>query len=111
MVTITENATHALLKSLEDEGKSPQTHRLRVGVEGGGCSGLQYYMEFFDKDKTFDGDVIIETDIIDVIIDKRSVLYISGTELDYSSGLNGKGFEWKNPNASRTCGCGESFAV
>jgi iron-sulfur cluster assembly protein len=111
MITITENASRALLQSLKEDGKTTETHRLRVGVESGGCSGLQYFMEFFDKNENFEGDKVIETNVIDVVVDKLSVLYIAGTELDYSSGLNGKGFEWKNPNAQRTCGCGESFSL
>lgn len=111
MITITETATHALLNSLKEEGKAPETHRLRVGVESGGCSGLQYFMEFFDKTLNNEADVLVKTDIIDVLIDKKSLLYLVGTELHYSSGLNGKGFEWKNPNAQRTCGCGESFSL
>jgi iron-sulfur cluster assembly protein len=110
-VQITESAQKALLQSLQEEGKSKDTHYLRVGVASGGCSGLQYFMEFFGKDDTFEGDTVLETNIIDVIVDKMSILYLEGSTLDYSSGLNGKGFEWSNPNANRTCGCGESFSL
>ena len=93
-----------------EEGITPDTHNLRVGVKGGGCSGLSYIMEFDDKVDSL--DEIIETKAgLKVLIDKKSVLYLFGTELDYSDGLNGKGFHWINPNASRTCGCGESFAL
>jgi iron-sulfur cluster assembly protein len=93
-----------------EEGITPDTHNLRVGVKGGGCSGLSYIMEFDDKVDSL--DEIIETkNGLKVLIDKKSVLYLFGTELDYSDGLNGKGFHWINPNASRTCGCGESFAL
>jgi iron-sulfur cluster assembly protein len=88
---------------------STQTHFLRVGVKGGGCSGLSYTMDFDDTITTM--DEVVELDNIKVVIDKKSVLYLYGTELNYSDGLNGKGFEWINPNASRTCGCGESFAL
>lgn len=110
-VQITESAQNELLQSLQKEGKTKDTHYLRVGVESGGCSGLQYYMEFFDKDNKFEGDTILHTDTIDVIVDRLSILYLEGSTLDYSSGLNGKGFEWSNPNANRTCGCGESFSL
>ena len=93
-----------------DENINPDTHFLRVGVKGGGCSGLSYKMEF---DDTIDSmDEVVEVDAgLKVLIDRKSILYLYGTELDYSDGLNGKGFQWINPNASRTCGCGESFAL
>lgn len=91
-------------------GFTSQTHNLRVGVKGGGCSGLSYVMDFDDKiDPT---DEVVDLDWgLKVVIDRKSVLYLFGTELDYSDGLNGRGFEWNNPNSSRTCGCGSSFAV
>lgn len=94
---------------MEESNISTQTHFLRVGVKGGGCSGLSYTMDF-DNSIT-EMDEVVELDNIKVVIDKKSVLYLYGTELNYSDGLNGKGFEWVNPNASRTCGCGESFAL
>jgi iron-sulfur cluster assembly protein len=92
-----------------EEGISNDTHFLRVGVKGGGCSGLSYVMDF-DTQIT-ETDEIINLPELKVVIDKKSILYLVGTELQYSSGLNGKGFEWLNPNASRECGCGSSFAV
>ena len=95
---------------MEKEGFSKNTHNLRVGVKGGGCSGLSYVMDFDDKIEPTDEVVTLESGL-KVVIDKKSVLYLFGTELNYSDGLNGKGFEWINPNASRTCGCGESFAL
>lgn len=92
------------------ENLTEKTHFLRVGVKGGGCSGLSYMMEFDDKIE--DTDEVVELDGgMKVVIDRKSILYLFGTELNYSDGLNGKGFEWVNPNASRTCGCGESFAL
>ena len=94
---------------MKSEGISTDTHHLRVGVKGGGCSGLSYTMDF--DDSITEMDEVIDLDEIKVVIDKKSVLYLYGTELNYSDGLNGKGFEWVNPNASRTCGCGESFAL
>jgi len=111
MIQITESAAKELLNNLNKEGLSKDTHNLKVGVKSGGCSGLQYFMEFSKKENDTNGDILVEIETIDVLIDKRSVLYLAGTELHYSSGLNGKGFEWKNPNASRTCGCGESFSL
>lgn len=109
MVTISEKALSHITKLMEDTNISTQTHFLRVGVKGGGCSGLSYTMDFDNKITNM--DEVVELDNIKVVIDKKSVLYLYGTELNYSDGLNGKGFEWVNPNASRTCGCGESFAL
>ena len=110
MVTVSNKALNHLIELMMEEGITPDTHNLRVGVKGGGCSGLSYVMEFDDKVDSL--DEIIETKAgLKVLIDKKSVLYLFGTELDYSDGLNGKGFHWINPNASRTCGCGESFAL
>lgn len=82
---------------------------VRVGVEGGGCSGLSYKMDFDHQMK--DGDQLFEDKGIKILVDKKSFLYLVGTVLEYSGGLNGKGFSFNNPNATRTCGCGESFAV
>lgn len=85
---------------------------LRVGVVGGGCSGLTYKLEFDKENGNPDAkDKFIETDGITIVVDMRSFLYLAGTELDYSSGLDGKGFHFINPNATRTCSCGESFAM
>ncbi len=92
-----------------EEGISNDTHFLRVGVKGGGCSGLSYVMDF--DTQTTETDEVITLPELKVVIDRKSMLYLVGTELQYSSGLNGKGFEWVNPNASRTCGCGESFSL
>jgi iron-sulfur cluster assembly protein len=110
-VQITETANKQLLQNLKEEDKSPETHHLRVGVLSGGCSGLQYFMEFGEKSDTLDGDKSFDLDTIKLVVDKQSSLYLYGSQLDYSSGLNGKGFEWSNPNAQRTCGCGESFSL
>jgi iron-sulfur cluster assembly protein len=109
MVTITETALEKLISLMMDEGITPDTHNLRVGVKGGGCSGLQYEMDF--DDIINEGDNVFDLDSIKVVINKPSLLYLAGTVLDYQGGLNGKGFEWVNPNASRTCGCGESFSI
>jgi iron-sulfur cluster assembly protein len=91
------------------ENKVSNDSFLRVGVEGGGCSGLSYKMDFDQQMK--EGDQLFEDKGIKILVDKKSFLYLVGTVLEYSGGLNGKGFNFNNPNASRTCGCGESFAV
>ena len=109
MVTVSEKALEHVIVLMMNQGISPDTHYLRVGVKGGGCSGLSYAMDF--DDTVTDMDEIVDLNSLKVIIDKKSVLYLYGTELDYSDGLNGKGFNWINPQASRTCGCGESFAL
>jgi len=110
MITVSENAKSHLEELMRKEGLTHETHFLRVGVKGGGCSGLSYVMDFDDKINTTDEVINLESGL-KVIIDKKSILYLFGTELSYSDGLNGKGFEWVNPNASRTCGCGESFSL
>jgi len=110
MITITDKAKSHLLNIMKQEGLSLETHHLRVGVKGGGCSGLSYVMEFDDSSEPTDEIIKLEEGL-NVVIDRKSLLYLFGTELNYSDGLNGKGFEWVNPNASRTCGCGESFAL
>jgi iron-sulfur cluster assembly protein len=108
MITVSETAK-AKLQSLMQEGNIQTDSFLRVGVEGGGCSGLSYKMDFDSTMK--DGDQLFEDKGVKILVDKKSFLYLIGTELDYSGGLNGKGFSFNNPNATRTCGCGESFAV
>lgn len=108
MIQITDKAIERLSALKQEEGH-PDTHNLRVAVKGGGCSGLMYDL-FFDGETT-DKDEIFEDKGLKVLVDKKSLLYLLGTTLDYSDGLNGKGFQFVNPNASRTCGCGESFAV
>ena len=91
------------------EGSVNPDSFLRVGVEGGGCSGLSYKLDFDSSMQ--DGDQLFEDRGIKILVDKKSFLYLIGTELDFTGGLNGKGFAFNNPNATRTCGCGESFAV
>jgi iron-sulfur cluster assembly protein len=108
MVTVTEQARNKIIELKQKEGKSVNDG-IRVAVEGGGCSGLMYDLVFDTEQK--DNDMVFEDNSVKIFVDKKSLLYLIGTELDFSDGLNGKGFQFKNPNASRTCGCGESFSV
>lgn len=108
MITVSESAKNKL-QHLMAEGNIKEGSYLRVGVEGGGCSGLSYKLDFDSAMQ--DGDQLFEDKGVKILVDKKSFLYLVGTELAYSGGLNGKGFTFNNPNATRTCGCGESFAV
>lgn len=107
MIKVTESAKKQAIRLMEDEGQVD--YFIRVGVKGGGCSGLMYELTF-DNNIT-EADKVMEDNDIKVVVDKKSFLYLVGTELDFSGGLNGKGFVFKNPNADRTCGCGESFSL
>lgn len=108
MVTITDKAKERIHELRREEGKNDE-HNIRVSVQGGGCSGLMYQLTF--DDHVNDTDEIFEDKSVKILVDKKSLLYLLGTTLDFSDGLNGKGFQFINPNASRTCGCGESFSV
>ena len=108
MIKISEKAI-LRLNELKITEKYNSDFSLRVLVKGGGCSGLMYDLMF--DNQISDTDKVFEDAGIKIIIDKKSLFYLIGTELDFSDGLNGKGFEFKNPNASRTCGCGESFSL
>ena len=107
MIEITNQAKERLNNLMLQE--KDKKKYVRVGVESGGCSGLSYKLEF-DNIKNEDDD-LINNNGISLLINKKSVLYLAGTILEYSDGLNGKGFVFNNPNASRTCGCGESFSL
>lgn len=108
MIKVSAKAKEYIHKIMEKEQKNPETF-VRVGVRSGGCSGLEYQLQFDVTKK--DGDEVFRDNGITVVVNKSSLLYLIGTELDYSAGLNGKGLFFNNPNASRTCSCGESFAV
>ena len=108
MITISEAAKEHAVNLIKAENRPDDTF-IRVVVDGGGCSGLSYNLVFDNQMK--EGDQTFEDKGIKVVVDRKSFLYLVGTELDYTGGLNGKGFIFKNPNASRTCGCGESFSV
>jgi iron-sulfur cluster assembly protein len=107
-ITITEKAA-IKVKELMADANLDETYFVRVSVKGGGCSGLTYELDFDNESK--DGDQIFESGDTKIVCDLKSFLYLAGTELDFSDGLNGKGFNFINPNATRSCGCGESFAV
>lgn len=107
-IEVSDNAVKEI-KKIKDENNIPMDNVLRVGVKGGGCSGLTYQLGF--DAETTETDTIIEKDGIKVAVDAKSLFYLTGTTLDYSSGLNGKGFTFNNPNATKTCGCGDSFGV
>ena len=108
MITITDKAK-SKIDDLMQDSQLGADYFLRVSVKGGGCSGLSYNLDFDNEEKT--GDQFFEDRGIRIALDMKSFLYLAGTELDFSDGLNGKGFNFINPNATRTCGCGESFAV
>lgn len=108
MINITDKAKSKIIELRQAEGYS-ENHNVRVSVKGGGCSGLMYDLDFDDKINPT--DEAFEDKGLKILVDKKSLLYLLGTVLDFSDGLNGKGFQFINPNASRTCGCGESFAV
>ena len=108
MITVSENAKERAISLMKEENH-PADSFIRVGVESGGCSGLSYKLEF--DNTLLPTDQLFEDKGIKIVVDKKSFLYLVGTELDYTAGLNGKGFVFNNPNASRTCGCGESFSV
>ena len=94
---------------MAEDGFDSTKDYIRVGVKSGGCSGLSYDLKFDNEQK--DEDKVFEDNGIKIIVDKKSFLYLIGTTLEYSGGLNGSGFVFNNPNANRTCGCGESFSL
>lgn len=107
-ITLTDKAINEV-KKIKAENQIPEDFGLRIGVKGGGCSGLTYTLGFDSDIK--DTDKIMLKDDIKVLIDWKSILYLSGTTVDYSDGLTGKGFVFNNPLARKTCGCGSSFGV
>ncbi len=109
MIKVSEIAKKKVLELMKDDNYNPTTDFVRVGVKSGGCSGLSYELTF-DKEKKED-DKFFEDNGVKIIVDKKSFLYLVGTTLEYSGGLNGTGFVFNNPNAQRTCGCGESFSL
>ena len=109
-IYVSDKAKKKALQLMEEAGVAgDSSYFLRVGVVGGGCSGLSYKLDFDNEIKPM--DQVFEDNGVKVVTDLKSFLYLVNTELDFSDGLNGKGFYFNNPNASRSCGCGESFAV
>ncbi len=109
-IYISDKAKSKVISLMKDAGLADDSsYFLRVGVVGGGCSGLSYKMDFDNEQKPM--DQAFEDKGIKMVTDLKSFLYLVNTELEFSDGLNGKGFYFNNPNASRSCGCGESFAV
>ena len=109
MIKVSDTAKQKVLSLMQEEGFDATSSFVRVGVKSGGCSGLSYELTF-DREAG-ETDKVFEDNAVRIIIDKKSFLYLVGTTLEYSGGLNGKGFVFNNPNAQRTCGCGESFSL
>jgi iron-sulfur cluster assembly protein len=108
LVVITPRAAQEIVK-IKTDNNIPEVHALRLGVKGGGCSGMTYVLAFDEEPRQ--GDTVYQMEGLTVHIDPKSQFYLSGTTLDFSDGLNGRGFVFNNPNAARTCGCGHSFGV
>ena len=109
MIKVSSSAREKVAVLMQEEGFDPQSAFVRVGVKSGGCSGLSYDLSFDAQQQ--ENDQLFEDNQVKIVVDKKSLLYIVGTTLEYSGGLNGKGFVFNNPNANRTCGCGESFSL
>lgn len=109
MIKVSDIAKKKVIELMKDDGFNPEIDFVRVGVKSGGCSGLSYDLNF-DKENKDDDKVFVDNGV-KIIVDKKSFLYLVGTTLEYSGGLNGTGFIFNNPNATRTCGCGESFSM
>ncbi len=109
MIKVSDKAREKAIQLMTEEGFNPAEDYIRVGVKSGGCSGLEYVLGF--DNKVGETDQVFEDNNIKIVVEKKSILYLAGTTLEYSGGLNGKGFVFNNPNAARTCGCGESFSL
>lgn len=109
MIKVSDKAKKKVIELMQEDGFDPASDFVRVGVKSGGCSGLSYDLKF-DKQQE-EGDKVFEDNEVRIVVNKKSFLYLVGTTLEYSGGLNGTGFIFNNPNASRTCGCGESFSL
>ncbi|AFL81007.1 Iron-sulfur cluster assembly accessory protein [Aequorivita sublithincola DSM 14238] len=109
MIKVSENAKTKIAQLMSEEGFNIAADYVRVGVKSGGCSGLSYELTF--DHSLGENDKLFEEANVKIAVDKKSFLYLVGTTLEYSGGLNGKGFVFNNPNANRTCGCGESFSL
>jgi iron-sulfur cluster assembly protein len=109
MIKVSDTARKKIVDMMNDDGFDSAKDYVRVGVKSGGCSGLSYELKF--DNKIGENDKVFEDNDVKIAVEKKSFLYLAGTILEFSGGLNGKGFVFNNPNASRTCGCGESFSL
>jgi len=109
MIKVSDTARIKISQLMTEDGFSIDQDFVRVGVKSGGCSGLSYELNF--DGSIGENDKVFEENNVKIAVDKKSFLYLVGTTLEYSGGLNGKGFVFNNPNANRTCGCGESFSL
>ena len=110
MIRLTEDAAEHAVRMMEENDISPDSsYGLRIGVESGGCSGLNYVLDIVDSPN--ENDRVFEMHGVSVYCDPKSYLYLNGTEVDYEQTMTGSGFSFSNPNAKRSCGCGTSFTV
>lgn len=109
MIKVSETASKKIIAMMQEDGFDAAKDYVRVGVKSGGCSGLSYELKF--DNQIGENDKIFEDNNVRIAVEKKSFLYLAGTILEFSGGLNGKGFVFNNPNAQRTCGCGESFSL
>ncbi|WP_130734889.1 iron-sulfur cluster assembly accessory protein [Flavobacterium sp. J27] len=109
MIKVSDTASKKIIEMMKDDGFDAAKDYVRVGVKSGGCSGLSYELKF--DNEINENDKVFEDNNVKVAVEKKSFLYLIGTTLEFSGGLNGKGFVFNNPNAQRTCGCGESFSL
>lgn len=109
MIKVSDIAKKKIINLMKEDGYNPASDYVRVGVKSGGCSGLTYELKF--DNTLLEEDKLFEDNDVRILVDKKSLLYLAGTVLEYSGGLNGTGFVFNNPNAQRTCGCGESFSL
>lgn len=109
MIKVSTQAKNQVMQMMQSDGYDMDADFVRVGVKSGGCSGLSYELKF--DSALGENDKVFEDNDVRIVVDKKSFLYLVGTTLEYSGGLNGKGFVFNNPNANRTCGCGESFSL
>ena len=109
MIKVSTQAREQVMHMMQSDGYDISDSFVRVGVKSGCCSWLSYELKF--DNALGDDDKLFEDNDVRIVVDKKSFLYIVGTTLEYSGGLNGKGFVFNNPNANRTCGCGESFSL